>query len=176
MCSCNNSDASKSNSSKTSSEEASKAQDNISDEDMVKGELEKLFYDIANQKNEKFQWMTKELISEYFSEDEIAEQGNGSYFKMFYEHPEEMKQEVLRAMKEIHSNFAEKGFDWNDYSIESVNIEDKEDVPKFKWTWYKGKAKIKSAGKDFTFEFKSFLVIKGAARFLDGMDLEPVND
>lgn len=170
MCSCNNSSSSeKSDASKVSTEEASKT----SDEEIVKAELEKMLADVANKKMDKFQWFTKDFILETFGEEWISKEDDGNMLKAAVYSPDEWNKEINRFLGVVNSECTEKGFDWSNYNIESIKIEDKkeESFNDVKGTIYRGSFKVKSADKVYDFNFKNLAVINGAARFVDGFGL-----
>ena len=171
LCSCDNSATSKKSDSEASaSEEVSK--DNLSDEEIVKAELEKMLSDVANQKNEKFQLFTKDFLVETMGEEWYAnEDENVNMIKGLAEHPEAW----VDFLKRCNAECTEKGFDWSNYSIESVKIDDKQDQDfnKDKVTVYRGTFKVKSGDKVYDFEFKNLTFIKDAARYVDGFGISP---
>lgn len=175
LCSCNNSSTSDKNRSEaSSSKEVSNNQGNLSDEDMVKGEFDKLLSDIANQKIEKFQWFTKDFILKTFGEEWLSKVDDNHMLKAIVNYPEQMPQEVRRYMKGINDECVENGFNWTNYSIESIRIEDKKEeiINDVKIVIYRGSFKVKSNEKVFDFVFDDLVVMDGAARFVEGFGLD----
>ena len=140
-------------------------------EDIVKANLENLLYDIGQQKSERFHWLTKEDVLELFGDKaEIHE--DGSILKLIVESPAEWEQETKRALEKFKEEGDNCGFDFNNYSFESLEIQTKVD-DETKQNICRGTAVLKNGDKLFDLEFKNLMLMGNDAKFVDGFGIMP---
>lgn len=145
----------------------------LSDEDVIKMNLEYLIYDISQQKPERFHWFTKEDVME-ISGGKPENYEEGHLFKFIAEQPEEWIKEIKRVLEITNNDFNKCGFDFSNYTIDSLkDIElNIDESMGYKTKVYRGTAVLNSGGKLFDFEFKNLCLKGNDAKYVDGFDIK----
>ncbi len=140
-------------------------------EDIVKVNLEHILYDIGQQKSERFHWLTKEDVME-INGGKTEGYEDGNLYKFIVENPVEWKKEIERALGAFKKEGDRCGFNFNNYSFESVEVETKVDEES-KGNVCRGTAVLKSDGKLVDLEFKNLVLMDNDAKYVDGFGIMP---
>ena len=140
-------------------------------DDVVKANLTALFYDIAQLKSERFHWLNKDDVLR-MSGGKAEKYEDGDVRGFIVEQPEEWAKEIGHALASFKEEGDRVGFDFSNYSFESLDLESREDEVSG-GTICRGKAVLKSGNRLFDVEFKNMIILDGEAKFLDGFGVEP---
>lgn len=141
----------------------------ISEEDMVQAALEHLLHDVAQQKMEQFHWFSKDDILKV-SGGKVEKYERGDIRDAIVNHPEEWKKEINRILAKVKEEGEERGFDFSNYTFESLKIESKKDeMPQ--GAVYRGRATLKCGDKHFDLVFKNLVILDGDAKYVDGFGI-----
>lgn len=139
------------------------------EEEMVQAALEHLFHDVAQQKMEQFHWFSKDDILKV-SGGKVEKYERGDIRDAIVNHPEEWKKEINRLLAQLKKEGEERGFNFNNYTFESLKIESKKDeMPQ--GAVYRGRAILKCGDKRFDLVFKNLVFLDGDAKYVDGFGI-----
>lgn len=139
------------------------------EEEMVQAALEHLLHDVAQQKMEQFHWFSKDDILKV-SGGKVEKYERGDIRDAIVNHPEEWKKEINRILAKVKEEGEERGFDFSNYTFESLKIESKKDeMPQ--GAEYRGRATLKCGDKRFDLVFKNLVILDGDAKYVDGFGI-----
>lgn len=119
-----------------------------------------MLYDVANEKLERFNWITVDEIPELFHPKQDKN------LKKWYEIFENKERDVLPLLIDFKKEGSAVGLDWNDMTITDIHYRVGEFDDEFGAQEIKGYIFVKSKGKPFRIFFKRGFMLNGEWRVM----------